>query len=312
MMKGGKFFRKERSVNGPVGFFCVEHVVFGLSGASRICPGRNHYFDVIQIVKPKNKKEEQKVTSTQYFVNTLPDKPALPSNQVVMPIAAIEKMDHKPFGWLPVLEGDRIIGLRNPALGQFIHSVVAEVDSDGKPIKVMYDLVVWDDGVLGPDGLSTPGSVVAPIERREDGLYVHCFWQWRPALSDFALTLSGGFALFVGETPEAVAAREAREERAIKLLNTVLRASSSNRANSRTLVNVGFAEFEQTGTPLTSEDEKMVGKMAIRIDIFPWSIDRFTNEAVFLAASYLGLIRPKEMNSIDDTLEALIKAIKAG
>lgn len=221
--------------------------------------------------------------STQYFVKELPVMPD-PLTQVVVPIDQAGPLN---CGWQPVMVNGEFTGFKNPKLGQFIHSAVV----DGG--KALYDLILWDDGPIGSDGLATPGAVVAPIEKREDGYYVHCFYQWRPAMGMWVLTLPGGFAKFVGESPEAVAAREALEESGIKLLNNKIEASSGNRANVRTLVNVGYAEFDVVGDEISEEIEKIFGKFAIRIDKFPWSTDRFTNEAVYLAQRELGLVRPK-------------------
>lgn len=220
---------------------------------------------------------------TQYFVDGLPEVPAA-LTQIVVPIT---KCNLENRGWRQVLEDGMVIGFRNPEKGQFIHSAVV----DGE--KALYDLILWDDGPIGQDGLATPGTVIAPIEKREDGYYVHCFYQWRPAMGMWVLTLPGGFAKFVGESPEAVAAREAMEESGIKLLDTKMEASSGNRANVRTLCNIGFAEFDTVGNEVSEEIEKIFGKFAIRIDMFPWTPDRYTNEAVYLAAKTLGLISAK-------------------
>jgi ADP-ribose pyrophosphatase YjhB (NUDIX family) len=237
--------------------------------------------------------------NTQYFVDELPVVPEA-STQNVVPITQANVANP---GWKPVLDGDRIVGFRNPGLGQFIHSAVV----DGE--KSMYDLMLWDDGPIGEDGLATPGTVIAPIEKLEDGYYVHCFWQWRPALSTWVLTLPGGFASFVGESADTVAKREAMEEGGFTLLSASTAASSANRANVRTLVNVGYAEFVQNGKPISNDNEKIVGKFAIRIDKFPWTPDRFTNEAVWLAVMQLGLVRAKPIETVEDAIAALKKAL---
>jgi ADP-ribose pyrophosphatase YjhB (NUDIX family) len=236
--------------------------------------------------------------SKEKFV--LPEPPERP-NITVVPAWQARRLlpEGRNFGWQLTEDG-----LVNPRFGAFRRYAQVEVDQDGNPIKFHYDLVLWDDGPIDPEtGLATPGMVVVPIEKKEGEYFVRCSWQWRPAIYDqetgeqgvWTLSVPGGFADFVGETPEAVAKREAREEGALHLLNwKKLGHSSANRANTRTCVNFGYALFEVVeGEKLTESDEKLYGSFAVPLVDFPITRDKLINEAVWATQKALGLIRPR-------------------
>jgi ADP-ribose pyrophosphatase YjhB (NUDIX family) len=200
-------------------------------------------------------------------------------------------------------------------------AAVVEYDEDGNLTKYSHDIVLWNDGAVDPrTETSSPGAVVVPIEKVGENYYVHCFWQWRFApwddeiqvpddltaeqAKDFValnrgewfLTTPGGFASFAGEKPETVAKREAMEEAGLKVLKPVFDRKSFNRANVSTLVRVGYSVFERTGTEqLVDEAEKILGKMAVRIDKFR-TTDAHVGEAIQFAREDLGLISASPLN----------------
>ena len=174
----------------------------------------------------------------------------------------------KSIGW----KGDAS-GIRNPNFGSAEHYAEVEYDENGNLVNFISDGILWQNGKLDTmTGIATPGSVIAPIEKRDEGYYVHCFWQWRPApwdaktvvpaeLTDpkdiesfkalntgmWLLTTPGGFAQLVADTPETVAKREAIEEAGLKIGKPVFRSKSFNRANVATLVGIGYSTFERIG-----------------------------------------------------------------
>jgi len=213
-------------------------------------------------------------------------------------------------------------GIENLGYGSFKHAAVVEYDDEGNLTKYSYDIVLWNDGAVDSrTETSTPGAVVVPIEKVGDNYYVHCFWQWRFApwddeikvpddltpeeAKDFValnrgewfLTTPGGFASFAGETPEKVAKREAIEEAGLKVLKPVFERKNVNRANVSTFLRVGYSVFERSEDQRLADDaEKILGKMAVRIDKFN-TTDAIVASAVHFAQRDLGLISSSSVNN---------------
>lgn len=218
----------------------------------------------------------------------------------------------KSIGWKVDTENEALV---NPNFGSAQHYVEVEYDKEGNLTNVISDGMLWENGKLDTrTGISTPGSVVAPIEKREDGYFVHCYWQWRPApwdaktvippeltdlkdieefkalnTGEWMLTTPGGFANFVGDKPETVAKREALEEAGLRVDKPVFDQTSFNRASIRTKINTGYSTFERIGNGVKDEGEKLFGKIAVRIDKFR-SKDGMVKDAVNFAREELGLI----------------------
>lgn len=271
----------------------------------------------------------------KYF-NELPVCSETPPNQTIMTMDALpglrewvqttietfnagepDPKKHKRLAW----KSEQDV-LENPGFGSFKHAVTVNVDGEGNLINYLFDFVLWNDGAINErTGLSTPGAVVVPIEKVGDEYYVHCFWQWRPAVwddenkvpeelnaqeaaqfvalnrGDWFLTTPGGFAAFAGETPDALAKREGMEEAGLKVEKPVFDRKNFNRANVATLLRVGYSVFERMGEEPTLKEsaEKIVGKMAVRIDKFDTK-DGIVSEAVFFAMRDLGLISPSPIS----------------
>jgi ADP-ribose pyrophosphatase YjhB (NUDIX family) len=199
----------------------------------------------------------------------------------------------KVYGWQPVIEGDRIIGFKNPKLGSFIHT--AMVKDDGT---FFYDIMLWDDGPIDSEtGLATPGTITVPVRKDENGkYYVRCFQQERPVIFDHinnvqgvtCYSFPGGFASYTGESPEAVARRESLEEAGIKLIDVkIIGYSSANRANTRTCINFAVAEYVQVKETIDPSGEKIFGNYEFLIEKFPLGQDGLINEAWAHAIKHL-------------------------
>jgi len=258
------------------------------------------------------------------YYDHLPSEPIERPRQTLLPVSLIKDWINgfiedynaknekkKNIGWN--IDGS---GLKNPNFGSVQHYAVVEFDSEGNLVKYLNDGLLWQDGKLDTrTGIATPGSLVAPIEKVKNDYYVHCFWQWRPAAWDaeivipeditdpkeieefkalntgmWFLTVPGGFAQFVEDKFKDVAEREAIEEAGIIVDKPVFDKKSFNRASVASLVGVGFSTFERVGDEIKQEGEKLLGKMAVRIDVFR-TPDAMVAEAVNFAREELGLIR---------------------
>jgi 8-oxo-dGTP pyrophosphatase MutT (NUDIX family) len=259
------------------------------------------------------------------YYDRLPSEPTERSRHTLLPMSLVgdwvrdfvddwnSKNDKKKnIGWKVDMEDEALI---NPNFGSAQHYAEVNYDAEGNLTNFISDGILWENGKLDTrTGIATPGSVVAPIEKREDGYYVHCFWQWRPAPMDseikvpaeltdpkdieefkalntgeWFLTTPGGFASFVGDKAEDVAKREALEEAGLRVEKPVFDKKSFNRANIRTKINVGFSTFERIGDEMDDEGEKLFGKMAVRIDKFR-TTDDMVSAAVNFAREELDLI----------------------
>jgi ADP-ribose pyrophosphatase YjhB (NUDIX family) len=238
--------------------------------------------------------------------SSLPKPPTKRPNLTIVPAWQARPLlaKGKNFGWQLTEEG-----WVNPGYGSFRHFAVVEADGQGNPTALKYDLILWDDGPIDPEtGLATPGTVIVPIEKKDDMLFVRCFWEWRPAIWDQAtglqgnwvLSVPGGFASFVGESAETAAKREALEEGAIHLFEVkILGHSSANRANTRTCVNFGYALFEvKEGATPTEAEGKLLGNFSVPLADFPTTLDKLVNEAVGETRKALGLVQAKPRKNI--------------
>lgn len=215
-------------------------------------------------------------------------------------------------------------GLSNQKFGEFRLMTHVTLDEKGNIVKPNYQAVIWNDGPIDPrTRLATPGAVTAPVEYRNGKYYVHFSFQWREApwdgkvisvpsdLTDrfevekfiaenrglWVATTPGGFADFVGESPEAVAKREAIEEGGIEILSFNSTPALTNRANVATLVSVGYSAFKIVSDKLSTEAEKLLGNFAVPIDRFI-STDDLVDKAVTFALRDLG----KQNLSLDEWL----------
>lgn len=257
------------------------------------------------------------------YYDALPSEPKENPRQTLLPMSLIGQWVNDYITTNP--EEKRRInwnadesGIENPRFGSVKHYATVEYDTEGNLTKYLFDGILQEDGTLDPrTGIATPGSVVAPIEDVDGKLYVHCFYQWRPAAWDqemsfpaeltdpkeieeykasqrgmWMLTVPGGFAEFVGDSPEAVGRREAMEEAGLAIDKPVFARQSFNRASTASLINVGFSTFKRVGNELQSEGELLMGsgKTAVRIDAFR-SQDAMSSAAVNTAREGLGLIR---------------------
>ena len=278
---------------------------------------------------PQNKELKSvepayKIGDVSYF-DKLPPPPTERARHTLLPMNVVgdwvrdfvddwnSKNDKKKsIGWHVDTDREE---LKNPNFGSAQHYAEVNYDEAGNLTNFISDGILWENGKIDTrTGIATPGSVVAPIEKRSDGYYVHCFWQWRPApwdadikvpdeLTDqkeieefkalnsgkWMLTVPGGFAGFVGDTKEVVAKREALEEAGLRVKKPIITAKSFNRANIRTKIGIGFSTFERVGEEVKDEGEKLFGKMAVRIDKFR-SDDEMSMAAVNFAREELDLI----------------------
>lgn len=277
-----------------------------------------------QVKEAKSVEPVYKIGDVSYY-DRLPSEPTERSRHTLLPMSLVgdwvrdfvedwnSKNDKKKsIGWKVDMDNEAII---NPNFGSAQHYAEVNYDTEGNLTNFISDGILWENGKLDTrTGIATPGSVVAPIEKREDGYYVHCFWQWRPAPMDaeikvpaeltnprdieefkalntgeWFLTTPGGFASFVGDKAEDVAKREALEEAGLRVEKPVFVKKSFNRANIRTKINVGFSTFERVGDEVDDEGEKLFGKMAVRIDKFR-TTDEMASAAVNFAREELDLI----------------------
>lgn len=259
------------------------------------------------------------------YYDELPSEPTERSRHTLLPMSLVGEWvedfvidwnlhneKKKSIGWKVDTEKEKLV---NPNYGSVEHYAEVNYDKDGNLTNFISDGILWENGKIDSrTGIATPGAVVAPIEKRGDGYYVHCFYQWRPSPMDaeikvpveitdpkdveefkalntgeWLLTTPGGFASFTSDRPEDVAKREALEEAGIKVDAPILVKKSFNRANIRTKIGVGYSMFERVGDGISDEGEKLLGKMAVRIDKFR-SIDEMVSAAVNFAREELGLI----------------------
>jgi ADP-ribose pyrophosphatase YjhB (NUDIX family) len=221
-----------------------------------------------------------KENKVSYFVNELPIKPIDKPDYQILPYSQVEKL--AKTGWQEVTDG-----FENPKLGSFIHSVCLK---NNVPI---YDFIKWEDGALNENGKAKGGVVIAPVEEKNGDYYIHCFWQYRHMLESWVLTVPGGFGRY-SENKEQSAERESLEEAGLKLNKINFEQASVNRANVPTLINIGYATFSLSEQINPDPLEKLIGKMAIRIDKFPWTKDLLVNGAVAFARQDLDLIKSRK------------------
>lgn len=267
-----------------------------------------------------------RVGDVEYY-DSLPSEPAEKPRQTLLPMSLIRdwaddyieiwNAEHpdkkKSIRW----KADES-GLEDPNFGSVKHYATVNYDADGNLTELVDDTFLTQDGKLDErTGIATPGAVVAPIEKRDDGLYVHCFWQWRPAAWDqnvevppeltdpaeienfkalhtgeWMLSLPGGYARKVGAMFPETAQDEAREEAGLKIDRPVFTSHSFNRARNATKIGTGFSTFERVGNEIKDAGELLSGRMAVRIDKFR-STDAMAMAAVNFAREELGLIRAK-------------------
>lgn len=265
-----------------------------------------------------------RIGDVEYF-DRLPSEPTERPRQTLLPMSEIGDWardyievwnsthppeQHKSIRW----KADES-GLEDPKFGSVKHYGTVNYDIEGNLTQLVDDTYLTEDGRLDErTGIATPGAVVAPIEKRPDGYYVHAFWQWRPAAWDqevevpseitdpaeiekfkalnrgeWMLSLPGGYARKVGAMFPETADEEAREEAGLKIDKPVFTNHSFNRARVATQIGTGFSTFERVGDEIKDEGELLSGKMAVRIDKFR-SKDAMAMAAVNLAREELGLI----------------------
>lgn len=264
-----------------------------------------------------------KVGDVEYF-DRLPSEPAERPRQTLLPMSEVRdwaegyieawNAEHpdkpKSIRW----QADES-GLEDPKFGSVKHYATVNYDTDGNLTELVDDTFLTQDGRIDErTGIATPGAVVAPIEKRDDGYYVHCFWQWRPAAWDqdvevppeltdpseiekfkalntgeWMLSLPGGYARKVGAMFQETAHDEAREEAGLKIDRPVFTSHSFNRARNATKIGTGFSTFERVGDEVKDAGELLSGRMAVRIDRFR-STDAMAMASVNFAREELGLI----------------------
>ncbi len=259
------------------------------------------------------------------YYDALPSEPSERPRQTLMPMSEIgawarsyvevwnvtHPEQQKSIRW----QADKS-GLKDPNFGSVLHYATVNYDEEGNLTQLVDDTYLTQDGRLDErTGIATPGAVVAPIEKRPDGYYVHAFWQWRPAawdqevevpaeitdpkqIEDFKamntgewmLSLPGGYARKVGALFSETADEEARSEAGLQIDKPVFTSHSFNRARVATQIGTGFSTFQRVGEEIKDAGELLSGKLAVRIDQFR-SKDAMVMAAVNFAREELGLIR---------------------
>lgn len=265
-----------------------------------------------------------KIGDVAYF-DRLPSTPVEKPRQTLLPMSLIGDWARKYITFWNKEHPDKPksirwqadeSGLQDPKYGSVKHYATVNYDTEGNLTELIDDTFLTQDGRIDErTGIATPGAVVAPIEKRPDGYYVHCFWQWRPAAWDqeievppeltdpkdienykalhtgeWMLSLPGGYAKRVGALFPETADTEAREEAGLKIDKPVYTSHSFNRARNATKIGIGFSTFERAGDEIKDAGELLSGRMAVRIDQFR-STDAMAMAAVNFAREQLGLIR---------------------
>ncbi len=265
------------------------------------------------------------------YYDSLPERPTENPRITAVPMALVrglvqaqieESNKSKPgsegIGW-----SQEDLSLVNPKYGRVEVYAIVDYDEEGNITNYRNDAVVWGDGPVDErTGLSTPGAVVVPIEEVDGRYYVHCFWQWRPVPWDskksvpenitnldevrqyvavnrgkWFLTVPGGYAEFVGEGLENTAERETREEGGLEIGEVKIIPTCGNRASVSTEVGKGYAVFKRIeGKKLEESTEKIIGHMAVRIDVFRTDDDLVT-VGIHHALQGLGLISESPVKS---------------
>lgn len=210
----------------------------------------------------------------------------------------------KEPGWQPMVDSKGMfLGFINPPYGLVRHSAVVDVDAEGNQ-KYLYDSLLQEDGPIDPTTQqASPNAVIVPIEERADGYYVHGHREFRPVIRDHVagqwgvevLSIAGGFTK-KGAKPSETALAELFEEEGIQVEEATMERigwSSPNRAFVATCSEVWMAKFKLAGEARPGEHEKILGNEVVRIDKFPYGVDKIVNDAVYAAAVHLGCVVPK-------------------
>lgn len=290
-----------------------------------------------------------KIGDVAYF-DRLPSEPAEKPRQTLLPVDGPAGIREWIVGYIEAWNREHPdkpksirwqadeSGLKDPNFGSVEHYATVNYDESGNVTELVDDTFLLQDGRLDErTGIATPGSVIAPIERRADGYYVHCFWQWRPAAWDqeievpseltdpteiekfkalhtgeWMLSLPGGYARKVGALFSETAFDEAMEEAGLRINRPVFTSHSFNRARNATKIGIGFSTFERVGDEIKDAGELLSGRMAVRIDQFR-STDAMAMACVNFAREELGLISSgvAETESDKETIATLRRQIES-
>ena len=203
-------------------------------------------------------------------------------------------------------------------VGAFIHAAVINVDNEKNLTSYAYDIVEFRDGPIDKrTGLSTPGTVIAPVEKVGDEYYVRCFWEYRPVIWDnnktvpdeitdpvkleeymainageWVLTTPGGYAKLVKESAESTAKAEGNEESGLNIQKPIFTDKNFNRSNIQTKAHVGYSTFTVGEGQNLGRDERTMGSLAVNLRVFE-TPDAMVQTAVDFAARELILKKQK-------------------
>lgn len=223
--------------------------------------------------------------------------------QKVSSLNKIEGLNLDNLGWKPVYytDGDgntdinHVIGIMNSKVGSFI--IHAMVDGEGN---YQYDFPVHQDGRLTENGKATPGAVVVPLRKDENGdLWVRSVMEYRPAIED-PLTgergvevtgVPGGFAKKIGTDPKNTASLQALTEAGVEVTNYLGPFySSPNRAYGATPIAYYLAEYVESKDNQPEKYEGIMGSKEIKLEEFPLGLDGIVNNAIAIAWNAMGYV----------------------
>jgi len=219
--------------------------------------------------------------------------------QKVISITEVTLPEGKAFGWQPVVKDGQVVALENPRFGRFER--VAFVNTETGDF--LYDGIRKLDGPVQEDGHATPGAIMAVVEEKEDGLYLHCQKEIRPIIFDHVkgiqgvevLGFAGGFSKR-GQKPSQAALEELLEEQGVLVNESsveLIGYASDNRATTETCIEVYLGTFRRQTEARVGEHEIILKTLPVRVDEFKPGLDGIVNSAYAMIVSHLGLVRSK-------------------
>lgn len=224
--------------------------------------------------------------------------------QKVVPVTEVKIPEGKSYGWQPIVENNRFVGLYNPNYGRIEHFAVVDEDEDGN-VRYLYDIPKqWDGPFNEETGHSKPNALIVPVEEREDGFYIHCHEEFRPVIYDHirgiqgvtVVSFAGGFSKKFGKDPRTDALRELLDEEGIEVEDASVERigiATPNRAFVETCFEVYIGRFKRKAQEPTPEGDEIIGSSRVyRIDEFPVDVDAIVNNVYAMLVSYLSVVSP--------------------
>lgn len=204
------------------------------------------------------------------------------------------------LNYRPDFKDGKFVGLGKPGKDSYLYGFMCDVDENGTIVKARYDLLLKFDGPIQADGHATPSAIMVVLEKRWDGLYLHCIVEFRPLIYDHVAGVQGveitGFAggfTEKGKSPRDTALSEVLQEQGVKVRRAkIVRIgwASENRAAAESCPEVYLGIFERQGRSFLKGDEVILKSVRIRVDQFHTGRDALMNNAYAMVVDYLGLV----------------------